>query len=80
MPRSKIAVSLDRDTLARVDRLVREGAFPSSSRAIQRALDDHLERLERTRLARECAKLDPAAEQALAEEGLGSDLSRWPAY
>ena len=80
MPRSKIAVSLDRVTLARVDRLVRDGAFPSRSRALQRALDDLLERLERTRLARECAKLDRATERGLAEEGLGPDAAAWPAY
>ena len=80
MPRSKIAVTLDRDTLARIDRLVRDGVFPNRSRAIQHALDDHLERVGRTRLARECARLDRASERALAEQGMESDLSRWPAY
>jgi hypothetical protein len=32
-----------------------------------------LARLERSRLAQECAKLDPAFEKALAEEGLSED-------
>src|SRR5205809_1009105 len=38
MSRSKIAVTLDRDTLARIDRMVRDGVFPNRSRAIQPAL------------------------------------------
>jgi hypothetical protein len=35
---------------------------------------------KRTRLAEECAKLDPIAEQAMAEEGLSEELDRWPEY
>jgi hypothetical protein len=35
--------------------------------------------LDRTRRARECAKLDPAVEQATADEGLGLDEAEWPA-
>jgi len=30
------------------------------------------------RLERECAKLDPAFEQRLAEQGLAEDLEVWP--
>lgn len=80
MPRSKVAISLDPETLERVDRLVRRGAFPSRSRAIEAALEEKLERLERGRLAREVAKLDPAFERAMAEEGMTEDVSSWPAY
>lgn len=80
MGRSKVAVSLDEGALARVDRLVREGVFPSRSRAIEEALREKLDRLERGRLARECAKLDPAVEQALAEEGMSEELASWPGY
>ena len=39
-----------------------------------------LERLSRTRLARETAKLDPDEEKALAEEGLSAELAAWPEY
>ena len=39
-----------------------------------------LRRLERRRLARECAKLDPAFEKALAEGGLSEELPEWPEY
>jgi len=80
MGASKIAISLDEEVLGRLDSLVREKVFPSRSRAIQEAVEEKLERLERSRLARECAKLDPTFEKALAEEGLSRDLAEWPAY
>ena len=80
MPKSKVAISLDRTTLQRLDRLVEKRTFPSRSQAIQEAVEEKLTRLDRSRLARECAKLDPAHEKALAEEGLSEDLSQWPVY
>jgi len=80
MARSKIAVSLDEQTLRQLDRLVAEAIFPSRSQAIQVAVQEKLARLAQGRLARECAKLDPAFEKALAEEGLAEDASAWPVY
>ena len=80
MPKTKIAITLDRRTVSRVDGLVKEHVFPNRSQAIQRALDEKLERLEHSRLARECAKLDPEQEKALAEEGMAEELGEWPEY
>jgi metal-responsive CopG/Arc/MetJ family transcriptional regulator len=80
MARTKIAISLDEHTLRRLDQLVAEAVFPSRSQAIQIAIEEKLVRLEGSRLARECAKLDPAFEKALAEEGLSEDAETWPAY
>jgi metal-responsive CopG/Arc/MetJ family transcriptional regulator len=80
MSKAKIAITLDKRTVTRIDRLVRCKAYPSRSRAIEEAVEEKLDRLDRSRLARECAKLDPAFEKALAEEGLGEDLDRWPEY
>jgi metal-responsive CopG/Arc/MetJ family transcriptional regulator len=80
MARCKIAVSLDEQTLQQLDRLVAEAVFPSRSQAIQVAVQEKLARLDQGRLARECAKLDPAFEKALAEEGLAEDASAWPEY
>ena len=80
MPRSKIAITIDELTLDRLDELVEQSMFPSRSQAIQEAVEEKLARLKRTRLARECAKLDPSFEKALAEEGLSEDLSEWPEY
>ena len=80
MTRSKVAISLDAEALDRLDGLVRAGAYPNRSRAIEAAVQEKLERLGRTRLAREAAKLDPAFEKALAEEGMSVEIASWPAY
>ena len=70
MSSAKIAITIDEKVLARLDRLVDKKVFPNRSQAIQEAVADKLSRIERSRLARESAKLDPAFEQALAEEVL----------
>lgn len=80
MAKTKVAVSLDSTLVEHVDELVKDSFFPSRSQAIEIALAEKLERLQRTQLARECAKLDPREEAALANEGLREDLSEWPAY
>ncbi|MBN2409013.1 MAG: ribbon-helix-helix protein, CopG family [Candidatus Aminicenantes bacterium] len=80
MPKAKIAISLAAQTLERLDHLVRNKTFLNRSQAIEAALLDRLDRLDRVRLARECGKLDPAEEKKLAEEGFAEDLSRWPEY
>jgi len=80
MPRAKIAITLSRDVLSKLDRLVAEGVLPNRSRAVEDAIVDKLERMTRGRLARECAKLDPVNEQALAEEGMDRELPGWPEY
>ena len=80
MPSAKVAISIDKETLKRLDRLVAAKVFPSRSRAIQEAVEEKLARLERTRLSEECAKLDPAAEQALADESSAAMLQEWPEY
>ena len=78
MKMSKIAITLDEQLLKRLDRLVRSRAFANRSRAIQEAVEEKLARIERGRLDRECAKLDSAEEQSLAEEGMSSALETWP--
>ena len=80
MARAKVAISLDENTLNRLDRLVKSHMFPNRSQAIQEAVEEKISRLDRSRLARECAKLDPAYEKALAEEGLSTELAEWPEY
>jgi len=80
VPVTKIAISLDRSLVQQVDRMVQAGEFPSRSRAIQEALLDRLRRASRDRLARECAKLNPAQEIELAEEGIALERDQWPQY
>lgn len=80
MASAKVAISLDQEVLARLDHLVERRVFPNRSRAIQQAIEEKLGRLERTRLARECSKLDPAFEKALADEGVSGEPGEWPEY
>jgi metal-responsive CopG/Arc/MetJ family transcriptional regulator len=76
----KIAITLAEDLVNRLDELVRQRQYPSRSRAVQEAVRDKLERLDRTRLARECEKLDSRAEQEMADEGINSEIDEWPEY
>ncbi|MBV8202876.1 MAG: ribbon-helix-helix protein, CopG family [Acidobacteria bacterium] len=80
MSSAKIAISLGKDALRRLDELVESGAASSRSKLVQEAIEEKLGRLGRQRLAQECAKLDLQAEQALADVGLGEDLAAWPSY
>jgi len=80
MSMAKVAISIEKATLDQLDELVKSKVFPSRSRAIQEAVTEKLNRLKKTRLAEECAKLEPKAEQAMAEEGLSVELREWPEY
>jgi metal-responsive CopG/Arc/MetJ family transcriptional regulator len=80
MAKAKVAVTLEVDTLKRLDQLVSTARFANRSQAIEAAVDEKLRRLEHRRLADECAKLDPDGERALAEIGLGEDIAAWPPY
>ena len=80
MDTAKVAISINKSTLNRLDRLVKNQVFPSRSRAIQVAVEEQLKRMERSRLTKECAKLDAIAEKSMAEEGLSEELTQWPRY
>ena len=73
MGKAKIAITMDGQALAEIDRLVSEGVFPNRSRAIEDAVLECIVAHQRPRLARECARLDPAEEQALADERYAAD-------
>ena len=80
MPKAKVAITLDAELLSRLDTLVHQAPFRNRSQAIEAALEEMLERLRRTRLAQECARLDPREERAVAEEALTDELGQWPEY
>ena len=80
MSTAKIAITIEEETLGKLDRLVSSKVFPNRSRAIQEAIQEKLSRVNRSRLARECAKLDPAVEKAIAEEGFSLEIEEWPEY
>lgn len=80
MKTAKIAISLNEKMLKQLDDLVLEAQYPSRSGAIQEAVQDLLERTSGSRLARECSKLDPVTEMAIAEEGMSYENGSWPEY
>ncbi len=80
MKTAKIAISINWQTLKRLDQLVKEKSIPSRSSIIQDAIEEKLSRIERTRLAEECSKLDPALEKEMAEEGMLGERAEWPEY
>jgi len=80
MSTAKIAITIEEETLGKLDRLVSSNVFPNRSKAIQEAIQEKLSRINRSRLARECAKLDPAVEKAIAEEGFSREIEEWPEY
>jgi len=80
MAASKIAITLERNMVKKLDMLVKSNFFPNRSKAIQEAVAEKLKRIEKSRLAQECTKLNPEFEQSLAEEGFTSELEKWPEY
>ncbi len=80
MATSKIAITIDQNLLHRLDFLVKSQRFTNRSRAIQEAVAEKLARIERSRLAQECAKLDLKFEQEMAEEGFAAEMDEWPEY
>jgi metal-responsive CopG/Arc/MetJ family transcriptional regulator len=80
MKSAKVAITINRGILTKLDRLVMEQVFPSRSKAIQEAVQEKLDRLERGRLSQECAKLDRDFEQTMAEEGFSEGIAEWIEY
>jgi metal-responsive CopG/Arc/MetJ family transcriptional regulator len=80
MSTAKITISIDEKLLRRVDRLVKARQFPNRSEAIQEAIHEKMSRTDKTRLGRECSKLDLTVEQSLADEGLSLEVDQWPEY
>jgi Arc/MetJ-type ribon-helix-helix transcriptional regulator len=80
MAKAKIAVTIDQKIVLRLDQLVKQDAFTNRSQAIEEALRDKLQRIDRTLLVRELTKLVPTDEKALADEGISSDTAEWPEF
>jgi metal-responsive CopG/Arc/MetJ family transcriptional regulator len=80
MAKDKIAITIEKDVLNKLDMLVESHIFPNRSAAIQEAVNEKLIRMEKTRLARECLKLDRYYEQELADEILAAEPVEWDEY
>ena len=78
MPSMKIFVTLAPETVRQIDALIAQRSFLDRSHVAETAVREKLQQLAEGRLARECAKLNPSEEKALAEEGFVSGMaSRW---
>jgi Arc/MetJ-type ribon-helix-helix transcriptional regulator len=80
MSSEKIAITIDDTLIKKLDGLVKERIYPNRSKIIQEALKEKLSRIDKSRLALECKKLDPSFEQSMAEEGFSQDIELWPQY
>ena len=80
MSTAKITISISESMLNRLDELVSEARYPNRSGAIQKAVQDLLDRTNAPRLARECTKLIPEEEMSMAEEGMAGEIGSWPEY
>ena len=80
MSATKVAISMDESLLQRLDKLVKTRSFRSRSQVVQEAVSEKISRMDKSALTRECAKLDRKSEQAMADEGLATEVSSWPKY
>lgn len=78
--KDKIAITLEHSIVEDLDRLIQKHIFANRSNAIEKAVQEKLERIKGTRLSKECSKLDPVFEKIIAEEGFSEELSKWPEY
>ena len=74
MSATKVAISMDETLLQLLDRLVKNRSFRSRSQMVQEAVSEKISRMDKGALARECAKLDRKSEQAMADEGLATEV------
>ena len=80
MTKAKIAITVSPHVLSRLDAWVQSEHYASRSEAIEQAVEAQLQRLDRTRLAAQCALLNVDEEQAIADMGLTADAATWPAF
>lgn len=77
---AKIAISIDKALLQKVDHLVDIHLFKNRSQAIQGVISKSLAQMEKKHFAKECSKLDPTFERKMADESLLQDAAEWPEY
>lgn len=77
MPAAKIAITIDEELLRALDLWVREGKYPNRSKAIQAAVKEKHDRWRKTRLAEECAKVDPREAQAEVDIRYEGEVLPW---
>ena len=79
MGAKKFAVSIDLILVKKLDKAIKNGIVKNRSNALKNALSDYLIKLEAEAVKRECLKLNPKEERAIANEFSESEDS-WPQY
>jgi metal-responsive CopG/Arc/MetJ family transcriptional regulator len=80
MSAASVMIELEPSLLAKLDGFVEGHLFRSRSDAVATAVREKIARLEsHTQFLAECQKLDPAEEQAFAEEWLDGERTAWTA-
>ena len=80
MATAKIAITMEKELVQKLDYMVKKKIFSNRSKAIQKAVEEKILKYDRIRLAKECAKLDPKFEQKMAEDGMSMETQEWPEY
>ena len=69
MGKAKIAITLDKEYIEQIDRLVGKHIFHSRSQAVQEVVDDKLQRIKRSRLSKNVQDLiQPSKRQWLKKD------------
>jgi Arc/MetJ-type ribon-helix-helix transcriptional regulator len=77
---AKIAISIDKNLLKKLDYWVKQEKFDNRSQAIQVAVQAAMIDWEQHALTQACEKLDKKSEQQLAEEGLLGEVDAWEKF
>jgi metal-responsive CopG/Arc/MetJ family transcriptional regulator len=80
MVKANIAITIDERMVGGIDRLVRQKAFFNRSQAIETAIQEQRNRMDRCQLALESSQLSSKHEQAMTDEGTREDAKSWPVY
>lgn len=80
MAKAKIAVTINREIVSRIDHLVKSREYINRSQAIEEAIKEKLQKLDKYRLTKELSKLDINEEKELAEEAIEGDSKEWAQY
>jgi metal-responsive CopG/Arc/MetJ family transcriptional regulator len=80
MPTQKLTITLEKNTVDDIDKLVKVNKYKSRSKAIQRAIEEYLKLIEKQKLYAEIDKLDEAEEMKVAEESMEAVNEIWDEY
>ena len=80
MPTQKITITLEKNTVDDIDKLVKVNKYKSRSKAIQRAIEEYLKLVEKQKLYSQIDKLDEAEEMKMAEETMEAVNEIWDEY